>query len=120
VESQEFIASNICPDYMRKAENRRREELERVQYYLDQNSESKVREVVETELIAKHMHTLVHVCHTCGNLSLSFYCSILCGLISCHVSRWRIQDWSQCCEMTKWRIFLACTISFRRWSEDLN
>jgi len=61
VESQEFIASNSCPDYMRKAENRRREELERVQYYLDQNSESKVREVVETELIAKHMQTLVHM-----------------------------------------------------------
>ena len=61
VESQEFIASNSCPDYMRKIENRRKEELDRVQHYLDQSSENKVREVVEAELITKHMHTLVHV-----------------------------------------------------------
>uniref|UniRef100_A0A7S4HWF0 Cullin family profile domain-containing protein n=1 Tax=Vannella robusta TaxID=1487602 RepID=A0A7S4HWF0_9EUKA len=61
VESQEFIASNSCPDYMRKIENRRKEELDRVQHYLDQSSENKVREVVEAELITKHMHTLVHM-----------------------------------------------------------
>lgn len=61
VESQQCISSNSCPDYMRKIENRRREELDRVQHYLDQSSENKVREVVESELIAKHMHTLVHV-----------------------------------------------------------
>lgn len=62
VESQQCISSNSCPDYMKKIENRRREELDRVQHYLDQSSENKVREVVEAELIAKHMHTLVHVC----------------------------------------------------------
>ena len=61
-ESQEFIAWNSCPDYMRKVENRRREELDRVQHYLDQSSEPKVREVVETELIAKHLSSLVLFC----------------------------------------------------------
>lgn len=62
IESQEFISSNSCPDYMRKVEARRKEELDRVQHYLDeQSSESKVRDVIETELIAAHLNTLIHV-----------------------------------------------------------
>lgn len=62
IESQEFISSNSCPDYMRKVEARRKEELDRVQHYLDeQSSESKVRDVIETELIAAHLNTLIHM-----------------------------------------------------------
>eukprot|EP01094_Clydonella_sp_ATCC50884_P028172 TRINITY_DN8371_c0_g1_i2.p1 TRINITY_DN8371_c0_g1~~TRINITY_DN8371_c0_g1_i2.p1 ORF type:complete len:738 (+),score=239.95 TRINITY_DN8371_c0_g1_i2:74-2287(+) len=61
VESQEFIASNSCPDYMRKVEVRRQEELDRVRHYLDSSSEPKVREVVEEELIANHVRTLIEM-----------------------------------------------------------
>lgn len=61
IESQEFIASNSCPDYMRKVEARREEELERVRHYLDPASEPKVREVVEEELITNHTRTLIEM-----------------------------------------------------------
>ena len=61
IESQEFIASNSCPDYMRKVEARRQEELDRVRHYLDASSEPKVREVVEEELIANHTRALIEM-----------------------------------------------------------
>ena len=62
LESQKFISSNSCPDYLKKVEARRKEELDRVQHYLDeQSSEPKVRDVVERELIFVHMKTLVHM-----------------------------------------------------------
>jgi cullin 3 len=61
VESQEFIFSNSCPDYMRKVEARRQEELDRVRHYLDSCSEHKVKDVVERELITNHIRTLVEM-----------------------------------------------------------
>ena len=62
LESQEFLASNSCPDYLRKVEMRMKEELDRVHHYLDeQSSEGKVKDVVERELISVHMQNLVHV-----------------------------------------------------------
>eukprot|EP00027_Filamoeba_sp_ATCC50430_P010543 CAMPEP_0168562902 /NCGR_PEP_ID=MMETSP0413-20121227/12379_1 /TAXON_ID=136452 /ORGANISM="Filamoeba nolandi, Strain NC-AS-23-1" /LENGTH=717 /DNA_ID=CAMNT_0008594377 /DNA_START=100 /DNA_END=2253 /DNA_ORIENTATION=+ len=64
IESQEFIASNACADYMRKAEARIKEELERVAHYLDSGTEPKIKEVVERELIANHMRTLIEMEHS--------------------------------------------------------
>jgi len=59
LESQEFISSNACPDYMRKVENRIKEEMERVAHYLDASTEPKLKEVIDRELIKSHMKTLV-------------------------------------------------------------
>jgi len=61
VESQEFIASNSCSDYMKKVEARIKEELERVAHYLDPSTEPKIKDVVERELIAVHMKTLAEM-----------------------------------------------------------
>jgi len=61
VESQEFIVSNSCPDYMRKAESRIKEELDRVTHYLDSSTEHKIKDVVERELISVHMKTLAEM-----------------------------------------------------------
>ena len=41
-----------------QAEQRLAEETHRVTHYLDQSTDAKLREVVERELIAKHMRTL--------------------------------------------------------------
>ena len=64
VESQEFIASNSCADYMKKAETRIKEELDRVAHYLDGSTEVKIKEVVERELIATHLKTLIEMEHS--------------------------------------------------------
>ncbi len=41
---------------------RRKEEIERLRHYLDErSSEAKIKEVVDQELIAAHMDTLVNV-----------------------------------------------------------
>lgn len=75
VESQEFISSNSCSDYMKKVrpccdseidlflqvDARLKEELNRVNHYLDGTTEPKIRDVVERELITVHMKTLVEV-----------------------------------------------------------
>ncbi len=45
-----------------QVEARLREELNRVNHYLDQSTEPKIREVVERELISVHMQRLVEVC----------------------------------------------------------
>eukprot|EP01090_Pellita_catalonica_P013608 TRINITY_DN3274_c0_g7_i1.p1 TRINITY_DN3274_c0_g7~~TRINITY_DN3274_c0_g7_i1.p1 ORF type:complete len:736 (-),score=109.41 TRINITY_DN3274_c0_g7_i1:103-2310(-) len=60
-ESQEFISSNSASDYMRKVSERIREEMERVQHYLDSSTEPKIKLVVETQLIASHMKTLIEM-----------------------------------------------------------
>eukprot|EP00884_Botryococcus_braunii_P000722 jgi/Botrbrau1/10650/Bobra.53_2s0008.1 len=60
-EAQEYIASCDCPDYLRKAEKRLIEESERVSWYLDASTESKVTKVVETELVQKQMRALVEM-----------------------------------------------------------
>eukprot|EP01103_Thecamoeba_quadrilineata_P019179 TRINITY_DN765_c0_g1_i1.p1 TRINITY_DN765_c0_g1~~TRINITY_DN765_c0_g1_i1.p1 ORF type:complete len:756 (+),score=129.29 TRINITY_DN765_c0_g1_i1:106-2268(+) len=61
MESQEFISSNSCSDYLNKVEARLREELNRVAHYLDPSTEPKIRETVEKELISAHMKTLVEM-----------------------------------------------------------
>ncbi|KAA8532988.1 hypothetical protein F0562_032894 [Nyssa sinensis] len=61
VESQKFIESCDCGDYLKKAERRLNEEIERVSHYLDAKSEAKITNVVEKEMIANHMLRLVHM-----------------------------------------------------------
>ncbi|XP_028806440.1 cullin-3A [Neltuma alba] len=61
LESQKFIESCDCGDYLKKAERRLNEEIERVSHYLDSSSESKITNVVEKEMIESHMLTLVHM-----------------------------------------------------------
>ncbi|KAL1194519.1 Cullin-3A [Cardamine amara subsp. amara] len=61
VESQEFIESCDCGDYLKKAEKRLTEEIDRVGHYLDAKSEEKITSVVEKEMIANHMQRLVHM-----------------------------------------------------------
>eukprot|EP00276_Gloeochaete_wittrockiana_P009950 CAMPEP_0184657638 /NCGR_PEP_ID=MMETSP0308-20130426/20785_1 /TAXON_ID=38269 /ORGANISM="Gloeochaete witrockiana, Strain SAG 46.84" /LENGTH=732 /DNA_ID=CAMNT_0027095707 /DNA_START=65 /DNA_END=2263 /DNA_ORIENTATION=- len=61
IESQEFIASNSCSEYLKKAESRLKEESARVNNYLDSSTEPKIRAVVESELIAKHLKRLVEM-----------------------------------------------------------
>ncbi|KAL6562526.1 Cullin-3A [Orobanche gracilis] len=60
-ESQEFIECSDCGDYLKKAERRLNEEIERVSHYLDLRSETKITNVVEKEMIANHMLRLVHM-----------------------------------------------------------
>ncbi|KAK9675872.1 hypothetical protein RND81_11G037400 [Saponaria officinalis] len=61
VESQQFIECCDCGDYLKKAERRLNEEIERVSHYLDLKSEEKITKVVEREMIANHMLRLVHM-----------------------------------------------------------
>ncbi|KAK6919840.1 Cullin protein, neddylation domain [Dillenia turbinata] len=60
-ESQQFIECCDCGDYLKKAERRLNEEMERVSHYLDPKSEVKITNVVEKEMIANHMQRLVHM-----------------------------------------------------------
>ncbi|MQL78960.1 hypothetical protein Taro_011404 [Colocasia esculenta] len=60
-ESQQFIECCDCGEYLKKAERRLNEEMERVAHYLDPKSEPKITNVVEREMIANHMQRLVHM-----------------------------------------------------------
>uniref|UniRef100_A0A1D1YZF6 Cullin-3B n=1 Tax=Anthurium amnicola TaxID=1678845 RepID=A0A1D1YZF6_9ARAE len=60
-ESQRFIECCDCGEYLKKAERRLIEEMERVAHYLDPKSEPKITSVVEREMIANHMQRLVHM-----------------------------------------------------------
>ncbi|KAI8029758.1 Cullin-3A [Camellia lanceoleosa] len=60
-ESQQFIECCDCGDYLKKAERRLNEEIERVSHYLDLKSEAKITYVVETEMIESQMQRLVHM-----------------------------------------------------------
>lgn len=61
VESQEFIECCDCGQYLRRAEKRLNEEIERVSHYLDPKSEAKLTDVVEREMITNHLQRLVHM-----------------------------------------------------------
>lgn len=47
--------------YIKKVEARINEESDRAKHYLDESTESRIVEVVEEELIKKHMKTIVEV-----------------------------------------------------------
>ena len=59
IESQRFLEENSASVYIRKVQERIMEEQERAKHYLDPSSEVKIVEVVEEELIKKHMRTIV-------------------------------------------------------------
>ncbi|KAF5287723.1 hypothetical protein FQA39_LY15743 [Lamprigera yunnana] len=61
VESQKFLAENSASVYIKKVEARINEESERAKHYLDESTESRIVEVVEEELIKKHMKTIVEM-----------------------------------------------------------
>ena len=58
-ESAQYIATNTCPDYLRKVEERLAEEALRVPNYLNQATGPKLQQITETELISMHATTLV-------------------------------------------------------------
>nr|XP_043632849.1 cullin-3A-like [Erigeron canadensis] len=60
-ESQQFIECCDCGDYLKKAEKRLNEEIERVSHYLDAKSEVKITNVVEKEMIESQMSRLVYM-----------------------------------------------------------
>lgn len=60
-ESQQFIDCCDCGEYLKKAEKRLNEEIERVSHYLDSKTEVKITNVVEKEMIESHMQRLVHM-----------------------------------------------------------
>ncbi|PWA50012.1 cullin 3 [Artemisia annua] len=60
-ESQLFIESCDCGNYLKKAEKRLNEEIERVASYLDARSEVKITNVVEKEMIESQMTRLVQM-----------------------------------------------------------
>ncbi|KAJ0818018.1 putative cullin protein, neddylation [Helianthus annuus] len=60
-ESQQFIECCDCGNYLKKAEKRLNEEIERVSNYLDAQSEVKITNVVEKEMIESQMTRLVHM-----------------------------------------------------------
>mmetsp|Transcript_45047 Transcript_45047/g.107378 ORF Transcript_45047/g.107378 Transcript_45047/m.107378 type:complete len:745 (-) Transcript_45047:96-2330(-) len=62
VESVQLISTSSTPEYLRKVEVRLQEEAERVKacLFIDYGSgEGGIKQVVEDELIGRHMHTLV-------------------------------------------------------------
>jgi len=61
LESQKLLAENSASMYIKKVEARINEEAERAKYYLDVSTEPRIVEVVEEELIKKHMKTIVEV-----------------------------------------------------------
>jgi len=61
LESQKFLAENSASVYIKKVETRINEEAERAKHYLDESTESRIVEVVEEELIKKHMRTIVEM-----------------------------------------------------------
>ncbi|KAG9509946.1 Cullin-3 [Fragariocoptes setiger] len=60
-ESQKFLAENSASAYIRKVEQRIEEESERAKRYLDEATEAKIVQVVEEELITKHMNSIVEM-----------------------------------------------------------
>merc|ERR1719273_2532295 len=59
IESQKFLDENSTSAYIRKVEARITEEGERAKHYLDESTEARIVEVVEEELIKRHMKTIV-------------------------------------------------------------
>lgn len=61
LESQKFLAENSTSVYINKVEARIGEESERARHYLDPTSEMSIVHVLEEELIAKHIKTIVEM-----------------------------------------------------------
>lgn len=61
IEAQQYLTTCDCSDYLKVAERRLHEEIERVKQYLDVRTESKITAVVEREMIGNHMKRLVEM-----------------------------------------------------------
>lgn len=61
LESQKFLSENSASVYIKRVEMRITEEAERAKLYLDESTETYIVEVVEDELINKHMRTIVEM-----------------------------------------------------------
>ncbi|KAF9348817.1 Cullin-3 [Mortierella sp. AD094] len=61
LESEELVRRFDPPEYMRKVENRLNEEQLRCSHYLTEKTEPKIREIVEQEMIAKHLKTIMEM-----------------------------------------------------------
>jgi len=61
MESQRFLEENSASVYIRKVEARITEEAERATVYLDDSTEPRIVNVVEEELIKRHMNTVVEM-----------------------------------------------------------
>lgn len=61
LESQKFLSENSASVYIKRVEMRITEEAERAKLYLDESTEQYIVEVVEDELINKHMRTIVEM-----------------------------------------------------------
>lgn len=60
-ESQNFLSENSASVYIRKVDERIREESERANHYLDKSTEPRIVKVLEDELITAHMKTIVEM-----------------------------------------------------------
>jgi len=60
-ESQRFLAENSSSVYIRKVDERIKEEIERANHYLDKSTEQRIVKVLEDELISAHMKTIVEM-----------------------------------------------------------
>ncbi|KAF9402557.1 Cullin-3 [Mortierella sp. AD011] len=61
LESEELVRRFDPPEYMRKVEDRLNEEQLRCSHYLTEKTEPKIREIVEQEMIAKHLKTIMEM-----------------------------------------------------------
>jgi len=61
IESQKFLEENSASSYIHKVEARINEEAERATHYLDETTEPRIVEVVEEQLIRRHMKTIVEM-----------------------------------------------------------
>jgi len=58
-ESASWIGADSCPEYMKKAENRLQQEVDRVAAYLHSTTEEKLLKECETQLLANHQTVLL-------------------------------------------------------------
>ncbi len=61
VEGQHFLAENSASVYVHKVEQRINEEAERATHYLDESTEPRIVDVVQGELVKRHMKTIVEM-----------------------------------------------------------
>ncbi|KAJ6645804.1 Cullin-3 [Pseudolycoriella hygida] len=61
MEAQKFLAENNASIYIKKVESRIIEESDRAKLYLDAETEPRIVQVVEDELIKKHMRSIVEM-----------------------------------------------------------
>lgn len=77
-EAAEYLQTSDCPEYLAKTERRLGEESERVRFYLDPSTESKVTAVLEAEMIKGQVGCIqVHnPCVVEGLVSRMSFCTV--------------------------------------------